>query len=92
MPKVCLVEVKAFPDNDSLGGNRREAFTNVYVPDHTDMDLKAFIEDACEFMGFSLTGISSVRDIPENQIPPEAVEGYKSRGAGFGSFHTHPTK
>ena len=88
MPKSCLAEVEAFPDNDSLGKGRRTAFVRIFVPDSIDVDLKEFVGSACEFMGFAMKELSEIESITEDQIPMEAKEAYQSRGAGFGTFHT----
>lgn len=89
MPKSCLLEVEAFPDNESLASGNRRAFVKAYVTDNSDMDLRTRVENACEFMGFNLVDMSKVQDIEETWIPAEAVDGYSQRGVGFGKFHSY---
>jgi len=92
MPLACLVEVKAFPDNEFGKENRTNAFVKAYLIDSQLAQLPKALSEACEFMGFELLEICNVSEIKENEIPPEAIAFYKSQGFGFGSFYTYPEK
>ena len=89
MPKSCLLEVQAFEGNDSLGEGNRSAFVRAYVSDNVDADLAAYVANACEFMGFHMKKLSKVERIEESVIPAIALDGYRGRGVGFGTFHTY---
>ena len=88
--KACLIEVEAFPDNQELGSGRKRAFVNLYLRAVPGLILDAAIAEACEFNGFRFIELCSVRDMPELEIPKEAIDGYNRFGAGFGTFQTFP--
>jgi len=88
--KECLLEVETFADNDSLGKNRKKAFVKAYIPASIQLELQQVLSESCEFMGYKLTKIAEVKDATENDIPKEAISGYKRFNAGFGTFHSFP--
>lgn len=88
--KECSLEVEAFADNDSLGKDRKKAFVIAYIPASIQPELQRILSESCEFMGFKLIKIAKVKDVTENDIPKEAMSGYKRFNAGFGTFHSFP--
>ena len=88
--KECLLEVEAFADYDSLGKDRKKAFVKAYIPASIQPGLQRVLSESCEFMGFKLIKIAKVKDVTENDIPKEAMNGYKRFNAGFGTFHSFP--
>lgn len=88
--KECLLEVEAFSDNHSLGKDRKKAFVKAYIPASIQAELQRVLSESCEFMGFNLIKIAKVKDVTENDIPKEAMNGYKRFNAGFGTFHSFP--
>ena len=88
--KECSLEVETFEDNDFLGKDRKKAFVKAYIPASIQPELQRVLSGSCEFMGFKLINITKVKDVTENDIPKEAMNGYKRFNAGFGTFHSFP--
>jgi hypothetical protein len=61
-----------------------------YIPASIQPELQQVLSESCEFMGFKLIKITEVKDVTENDIPKEAMSGYKRFNAGFGTFRSFP--